>query len=321
MVLIRNISNVLRKTEDNKVRKNSLKWIKRVGAIVLAILVCMLPCFKESVFATEVEGLPIIVVEKYQVTNDKIVPGEISTLTLFLKNCSKTMDAKNIIVDITNPQGVLPVYGTVSQVYVDKIAAGETKEVSVDYLAEKNLDTTFVDFSVTMVVNSAAANYVSVRVPAGMDVPISIISEKFPETVMVGEKVTASLTFEVLGEETVKRVAHIVSVGGEPIGTGNVGTVTPGATRTQNTVVSFDRPGEYLVEIAVEYMDKTEQIQTYVVGTKKISVVESVEDGKNTAFGNDDLEDEGMHKSLILGLAGVGILAVLVVVILLRRKK
>lgn len=292
-----------------------------MSALVLAVLICMLPCFKAEVQATEVESMPIIVVEKYQVTNDKIIPGENTTLTLFLKNCSKTTDAKNVIVDIANPQGILPVYGTVSQVYVDKIGAGETKEISVEYFAEKSLDTTFVDFSLTMVINSTATNYVSLRVPAGMDVPISIISEKFPETVMVGENVTASLTFEVLGDENVKKVSHIVSVGGEPIGSGNIGTVTPGSTRTQNTVVSFDKSGEYLVEITVEYMDKTEQIQTYVIGTKKISVLEADDEGKNITFGNDDAKDEGMYKSLLLGLGGVGILVVLVVWMLLKRKK
>ena len=302
-------------------KQNSLKWKKRVFAIVLAVFVCMLPCFKENVHATEVEGLPIIVIEKYQVTNDKIVPGENTTLTLFLKNCSKTIDATDVIVDISNPQGILPVYGTVSQVYIDKIAAGSTKEINIEYLAEKSLDTTFVDFSITMVVNSMAANYVSLRVPAGMDVPVKVISEKFPESVMVNENVTASLTFEVLGDENVKNVAHVLSVGGENIAGATIGTVTPGTTRTQNTMVSFDEPGEYLVEIAIEYMDKTEQIQTYVVGTKRVSVFESDKDGNLVPFDNNDSQDEGMYKSLLLGLGGVAILVVLIVVMLLRRKK
>ena len=303
------------------VKQNRLNWIKRISTIALVALVFMLPCFKGEANATEVVSLPVIVVEKYQVTNDKIIPGESTTLTLFLKNCSKTTAAENVIVDISNPKGILPVYGTVSQVYVDKIAAGETKEVSVEYLAEKSLDTTFVDLSITMVVNSVAANYVTLRIPAGMDVPVSIISEKFPESVMVGENVTAALTFEVLGDENVKNVSHILSIAGEPVANGTIGTVTPGTTRTQNTMVSFDEPGEYLVEIAIEYMDKTGQIQTYVVGTKKISVFESDKDGNPVSFDNDDTQDEGMYKSLLLGLGGVAILVVLVVVILLRRKK
>ena len=302
-------------------KQNRINWIKRISSIVLVVLVFMLPCFKEEVKATEVVSMPVIVIEKYQVTNDKIIPGESTTLTLFLKNCSKTTAAENVIVDIANPKGILPVYGTVSQVYIDKIAAGETKEVSVEYLAEKSLDTTFVDLSITMVVNSVAANYVTLRIPAGMDVPISVISEKFPESVMVGDNVTAAITFEVLGDENVKNVSHILAIGGETVASGTIGTVTPGTTRTQNTMVSFDEPGEYLVEIAIEYMDKTEQIQTYVVGTKKISVYESDKDGNPVLFDNDDTQDEGMYKSLLLGLGGVAILVVLVVVILLRRKK
>ena len=102
MVHTKNISSVLRKTEDNKVRKNIFKWMKSVSAIVLAIVVCMLPCFKEKAHATEVVSLPVIVIEKYQVTNDKIVPGENFTLTLFLKNCSDKTSAENIIKSITS---------------------------------------------------------------------------------------------------------------------------------------------------------------------------------------------------------------------------
>ena len=54
---------------------------------------------------------------------------------------------------------------------------------------------------------------------------------------------------------------------------------------------------------------------------EEYSVLESDKDGNLVAFGNDDVKDEGMHKSLFLGLGGVGILVVLVVAMLLRKKK
>ena len=81
-------------------KRNCMKWIKRVSAVVLALCVCMLPCFKGKALATEVENRPIIMLEKYSVTNDKIVPGEDFTLTLYLKNCNESVDAENIMLDI-----------------------------------------------------------------------------------------------------------------------------------------------------------------------------------------------------------------------------
>ena len=302
-------------------KRNCMRWIKRVSVVVLALCVCMLPCFKGKALATEVENRPIIMLEKYSVTNDKIVPGEDFTLTLYLKNCNESVDAENIMLDITNPSGVMPVYGTVSQVYIDNIPAGETKEVSVEYFAETSIDTTFVDFALTMIVDLAASNYVALRVPAGMDVPFSIISEKFPESVMVGENVTAALAFEVLGDENVRNVSHTIAVGGEVIGSSTIGTVTPGTTRTQSTIVAFDEPGEYLVEVGIEYIDKTDQVQNYVVGTKRITVFESESGGVFVPLDKDDVEDEGMYKSLFLGLGGVAVLVILVVVMLIRKKK
>lgn len=298
-----------------------LSFIKRMGAILLGLMVGFLPCFKMDAEATEVNtSVPAIILEKYSVTNEQIVPGEDVTLTLYLKNCSETQDAKNVILDITNPDGMIPLYGTVSQIYIDSIAAGETKEVSVDYYAETSIDTTFVDFSLTVILGTTASNYISLRVPAGMDVPFSIISASLPDSAMVGDNVTASLTFEVLGDENVRNVVTTMSVGGEIIGSSTVGTVTPGTIRTQNTISSFNSPGEYLIELGISYTDKTEQTQHYVIGKKAVTIYE-VEDAGYGQMDASAVKNEEMHKSLLLGVMGVGILAVFVILLLMRKKK
>lgn len=309
--------------EEIKVKRDTFKTsIKIMSAIMLALFISLLPCFKGEVMATEVDAsVPVIILEKYSVTNEQIVPGEEVTLTLFLKNCSETVNAYDVILDIANPEGVIPVYGTVSQVYIDKIAAGETKEVSVDYYAETSVDTTFLDFSLTVVVDSLASNYISLRVPAGMDVPFSVISANFPDNVVVGQNVTTNLTFVVLGDENVRNVAHTISVGDEVIGNSTIGTVTPGITRTQSTIVSFDEPGEYVVDIGIEYIDKTDQRQSYYIGSKSITVYESEEGSLYVPMDGADVKDEGMYKSLLLGLGGVSILVILIVVMLIRKKK
>ena len=52
-----------------------------------------------------------------------------------------------------------------------------------------------------------------------------------------------------------------------------------------------------------------------------IPQIQNISDYIKQHYVNDDVKDEGMHKSLFLGLGGVGILVVLVVVMLLRKKK
>lgn len=302
-----------------KYYKNKL-FVKILGFIGVFFLINFFAGFQIKAFATE-SSIPTIILEQYSVTNEQIVPGEEVTLTLYLKNCSETMDASHVLVDITNPDGMIPLYGTVSQVYIDEIAAGETKEVSVEYSAETSIDTTFVDFSLTVVINNVSTNYISLRVPCGADVPFRIISAQFPDSVMTEENVTSALTFEVLGDENVRNVVYTLSVDGEVIGSSTIGTVTPGTVRTQNTIVTFKEPGEYQVEFGMEYMDKTDQKQSYKIGTTLVSVYENKGDADIFSIEYTKDKNEKMHKSLLLGISGVCILAIFVLVVLIRKKK
>lgn len=303
-------------------RNKSKTAIKIISTIVLILVMSFHPCFCVEAVATEVSGsIPTIILEQYSVTDEQIVPGEEVTLTLYLKNCSTNTDANNVLLDITNPDGMIPLYGTVSQIYIDKIAAGETKEVSVDYYAETSIDTTFVDFSLTVIVGTTASNYISLRVPSGMDVPFSVISSQFPESVVAGDNATSALTFEVLGDENVRSVVHTISVNGELIGSSTIGTVTPGTIRTQNTIVTFREPGEYQVDIGIEYIDQTDQRQNYTIESTKVTVFENNGEAMFVPSEYENIKNEEMHKSLLLGISGVGILAILVLVMLIRRKK
>ena len=62
----------------------------------------------------------MLMVDKYTVENERIVPGQDFTLTLTLKNYSNTNTATNIMLNVENPEGVAPVHGTTSQVFVGR---------------------------------------------------------------------------------------------------------------------------------------------------------------------------------------------------------
>lgn len=290
---------------------------KRIIMLMLGI-VLLLPCLGTEVSAAETTNTPMILLEKYAVTDERIVPGEEFTLTLTFKNYSSDKKAEGLLIDIMNPEGIMPVYGTVSQVYIEEIPAGASKEVSIDYVADTVLENVSVDFSMTIIGSGIAQNYVTIRVPVGTDVPFYVLSAKFPSSVAVGENATSSLTFEVIGDANIRNVAHVLSVNGTVIGSNTIGSVSSGTTRTQNTTVAFSEAGEYTVDIEIQYMDKADQQQSYLVGSKTVTVYE--EDNDIMASHEIDNRSE-TDKSILLGLGGIVLLAVLLLVVLINKKK
>lgn len=290
---------------------------KRIIMLMLGI-VLLLPCPGTEVSAAETTNTPMILLERYAVTDERIVPGEEFTLTLTFKNYSSDKAAEGLLIDIMNPTGIMPVYGTVSQVYIEEIPAGASKEVSIDYVADTILENVSVDFSMTIIGSGIAQNYVTIRVPVGTDIPFYVLSAKFPSSVAVGENATSSLTFEVIGDANIRNVAHVLSVNGTVIGSNTIGSVSSGTTRTQNTTVAFPEAGEYTVDIEIQYMDKADQQQSYLVGSKTVTVYEE----DNDIMASHEMENRSeTDKSLVLGLGGIVLLAVLLLVVLINKKK
>lgn len=290
---------------------------KRIIMLMLGI-VLFLPCLGTEVSAAETTNAPMILLEKYAVTDERIVPGEEFTLTLTFKNYSSDKTAEGLLIDIMNPVGIMPVYGTVSQVYIEEIPAGASKEVRIDYVADTVLENVSVDFSMTIIGSGIVQNYVTIRVPVGTDVPFYVLSAKFPSSVAVGENATSSLTFEVIGDANIRNVAHVISVNGAVIGSNTIGSVSSGATRTQNTTVAFSEAGEYTVDIEIQYIDKADQQQSYLVGSKTVTVYEEDNDIMASHEMNNRSETD---RSLLLGLGGIVLLAVLLLVVLINKKK
>ncbi len=298
--------------------------LRKMQVLLFVISLILLPCFQVNVKAAEGEILekPMIILDKYEVTDEQIVPGEDFTLTLSLKNFNTNVAADNVMIDIANPKGIMPEYGTVSQMYIGEIRPGETKKISINYHADTVMETTYVDFNLTIIINGTTINYISLRVPVGTDVPFSVLFDKFPTSVAVGENATSSLSFEVLGDEDVKNVTHVILVDGITIGSNTIGSLMPGVTRTQNTTVTFHEPGEYNVDIAIQYIDKTEQLQSYVVNSKTITVYEKEQEQIDIPQSGDRIDtNNDAEKSLLLGLGGIVLLAVLLVIVIVSRKK
>lgn len=263
---------------------------------------------------------PFIVVDYYEITNEKIVPGEDFTLKIVLKNYNTRYPATGVLIDISNPAGVAPVYGTVSQMYIGDIGAGESKEVEIEYNSWTTIVSDTLDFNVT-VVSDTNTNYIVLRAPVGADSPFSILSATAPASVEVYGLATLSLTFKVLGEERVKDVVLTATSDGQLIGSSQIGIISPGITKTQQLLLSFVEIGEHTVDLNLEYVDETGQKKVVPVTTTIITVIEDAPDNIVEPTPGDNTDD-GMDTILLMGISGMLILVVfLVVVIVLRKNK
>ena len=292
--------------------------------ILLFSLVCCITFlgFPVKANAINLESSPYIMLESYEISNEKIVPGEDFTLTLTLKNYSVSATAKNVLVDISNPAGIAPVYGTVSQTWVEEMRPGETATVSFDYTSSVDITGDYLDFYITMV--GEVTNYITLRAPVGSDSPFSVLAVSIPEQLGVNSISSASVSFRVLGDENVRNVAMEFILNGESVSKSSIGILTAGTTRTQSISVTGFAPGQFNAELILYYDDETDQTQSVVVGSAIVDVINDIETDvvqEETTEIVDANDDPRSDDIVLLGVGGILILGIFTVVLLIARKK
>lgn len=292
--------------------------------ILLFSLVCCITFlgFPVKANAINLESSPYIMLESYEISNEKIVPGEDFTLTLTLKNYSVSATAKNVLVDISNPAGIAPVYGTVSQTWVEEMGPGETATVSFDYTSSMDITGDYLDFYITMV--GEVTNYITLRAPVGSDSPFSVLAVSIPEQLGVKSISSASVSFRVLGDENVRNVAMEFILNGESVSKSSIGILTAGTTRTQSISVTGFAPGQFNAELILYYDDETDQTQSVVVGSAIVDVINDIETDvvqEETTEIVDANDDSRSDDIVLLGVGGILILGIFTVVLLIARKK
>lgn len=292
--------------------------------MLLFSLVCCIAFLEFPVKANAInlESSPYIMLESYEISNEKIVPGEDFTLTLTLKNYSVSATAKNVLVDISNPAGIAPVYGTVSQTWVEEMGPGETATVSFDYTSSMDITGDYLDFYITMV--GVVTNYITLRAPVGSDSPFSVLAVSIPEQLGVNSISSASVSFRVLGEENVRNVSMEFTLNGESVSKSSIGILTAGTTRTQSISVTGFAPGQFNAELILYYDDETDQTQSVVVGSAMVDVINDIETDvvqEETTEIVDANDDSRSDDIVLLGVGGILILGIFTVVLLIARKK
>lgn len=308
------------------------KLIKNMVLSLVAVVVMTVSAgnFTVSAAAGRAEAA-LLYVTGYEVTNESITPGSDFTLTVKLENFSSSVTARNVIVVITNPVGVAPEYGTVSQAYVKSVGPGDTTEVSFRYTAEATIQATQLNFTAYVTSDSFTTN-AEMRIPVGRAVDFEVVDCILPEKIAVNKTEYVSAMIENLGSTGVSNVVMVVRCDGEVMASANIGTMSAGTSKTQSVGISFAEEGQHTLELLLTYTNSDGMNKEYVISSNILKVV--AEETKSDAYGEqtvaaDDANQTqntqsgiGVGNIIMVCISGLLLISVCCVILLLiyRRK-
>ncbi len=306
------------------------KILERIGLGLITGLLFFVFEGKISVSASEIHtDDAMLLVTGYEVTNETITPGNDFTLTVKLSNFSKTEDAKNVFVVVSNPDGVAPKYGTVSQTYIESVGAGEETEVSFQYNSWANIQADALNFNVN-VYDGESSSVTQLRVPVGRLVDFDVDDVTVPLEYATNRTEYVSARIMNLGNKGVSNVTMVARCNGQDVASTSIGTMSAGTAKTQSVSVTFDEKGTYSFDLVLTYVSGDGTSKEYTIFSDKITVREesgnSVSQSKpveNTDETEEqDLELKTQTQSIVvICVSGILLIAVCCIILLLLQKR
>lgn len=290
-----------------------------------------------GVSADGTASTPRVIVTGFSTSPETVNAGDTFTLTLHMQNTSKTTAVKNMLFDIQAASessdttyvaaAFLPTSGS-SSIYVDSIAAGATKDISMEMearadLSQKpyvvNVNMTYEDNNVNSYTNTA-----SVSIPVRQEAKTEISSvDVSPSSIEVGSE--ANIMFSIyntgkttLYNTTVKFVADSVS-GGDTF----LGNIAPGATGSVDAYVTGAAAtmDDGTVTIQITFEDESGE-KTVVEQTCELYVSEAYyDDGTMDDMTWEDTETTGGFKVWYVLLPLLVVIVAVAAFFVIRKKK
>ena len=293
-----------------------------------------------GVSADGTASTPRVIVTGFSTSPEVVHAGETFTLTLHMQNTSKATAVQNMLFDIQAASestdttyvaaAFLPTAGS-STIFVDRIPAGATKDISMEMEARSDLSQKPYVVNVKMNYEdenvNAYENTASVSIPVRQEARVDISSvDVMPDSIEVGSEVNVMFSIYNIGKTklyntSVKFIADSVT-GGDTY----LGNIDPGATANLDA---------YLTGAAATMDDGTVKIQiTYEYEAGEAATIEKemtlfvnemyIPDDmgmEGDMFGEDMMQEKGGFKIWYVLVPLVLVIIGAAVFLVIRRKK
>lgn len=302
-----------------------------IGMVFMMMLIIF--TFDAPVFADEEEKTALLYVTGYEVDNQTIIPGKEFTLKLKVENYSEYVSARDIVVMIDNPQGIVPEYGTLSVEYIDNIGPKSSAEIKFKYKADLELDVSELDFGVYISWDSNETT-TPLRISVGREGDFSVDEFTIPENMVIGKKEYIGALIENVSGKDMDNVAMVIKCDDEILASQSIGTMLSGTAKTQYLTVLFEEEnkGEHSYELLLTYTDGVDTNKEYIISSGIVNVGDKADtseaqgnniDNKDSSAGEENEENQtGISNMVIVCTIGILLIAICCVVLLLiyRRK-
>lgn len=277
-------------------------------------------------------SVPRVIVTGFSTDPAEVKAGSDFTLTVHLKNTSKTSRVRNMLFDLTAPEegadeqttapAFLPASGS-SSVYLDGIKAGGTADISMKMNAKADL--LQKPYSVQLSMKYEDADYNAIEATSGLSIPVKQDArfefsefEISPESISVGEEGNVMCSLYNLGRiklYNVKAVFEGSCIEKEEVFVGNVES---GTTASIDAMVEGKKATKGPAEVKMTLSYENEEGEaTTVEKTFQLEVVEETED-----TGDMEAVEEPEKSGFPVWLIGIlVVLAAVVTMVVLKKKK
>lgn len=282
---------------------------------------------------------PRVIVTGFSTSPETVHAGDTFTLTLHMQNTSKATAVKNMVFDIQAASestdttyvaaSFLPTAGS-STVFVDKIAAGANKDISIELEARSDLAQKPYVINVKMDYEdenvNAYENTASVSIPVRQEARIDTSSiEVTPQSIEVGGEANVSFSLYNIGKTklynaSVKFVADSVT-GGDTY----LGNIDPGATGSVDAYLTgaAATTDDGKVKIQITFEDESGEATT-IEKEMELYVTEMMnyDDGMtDDGMYDDGSQSQGGFKIWYVLIPLVIVIAAVAAFLIIRKKK
>lgn len=289
----------------------------------------------------EKKSKPRIIVTGYTTSPETVYAGSVFDLTVKVQNTSKKTTVQNVLFNLeATVEGnettaayaaFLPTSGS-SSVYVEKIAPGQTYEMTIEMEVKSDLAQKPYVLNVNMQYEDEEyqeyTDKANVSIPIKQEAKIDTGSaDIMPESIAVGEQSNVMFSVFNTGKTTLYNVK--VSYESDTVESGitYLGNIAPGATGNVDSMVTGIAPdmGEGIVKAVVTYEDEAGNPTRYEKDLNLYVYEMSFEEEPMDMYPMDPMEEENSNKLSVVAIIGIIVLVVIViivvVVVIITKKK